>query len=118
MKTIGVLGGIGPQATMDFEQRFHRAAQQLAPPQGNRSYPPLWLTTIAIHPLRWMQTIVRNCRSKRTPQLVEAAGLLGQLADFLVITSNGATRATGGERSHQPGALLVEAALRQAVERG
>ena len=29
MKTIGVLGGIGPQATMDFEQRLHRVAKRL-----------------------------------------------------------------------------------------
>ena len=29
MKTIGVLGGLGPQATMDFEARAHRAARRL-----------------------------------------------------------------------------------------
>src|SRR5262245_37131924 len=28
MKTIGVLGGLGPQATMDFEARIHRMAQR------------------------------------------------------------------------------------------
>ncbi|MFZ4663434.1 MAG: hypothetical protein ACOYNY_40890 [Caldilineaceae bacterium] len=41
MKTIGVLGGIGPQATMDFEQRLHQAAQRLIPRRGNSGYPPL-----------------------------------------------------------------------------
>jgi hypothetical protein len=40
MKTIGVLGGLGPQATMDFEQHVHRIAQQLIPAQGNGGYPP------------------------------------------------------------------------------
>jgi hypothetical protein len=31
MKTIGVPGGLGPQATLDFEARVHAAAQRLIP---------------------------------------------------------------------------------------
>lgn len=41
MKIMGVLGGIGPQATMDFEARVHRVAQNLIPQQGNSGYPPM-----------------------------------------------------------------------------
>jgi aspartate/glutamate racemase len=41
MKTIGVLGGLGPQATMDFEVRLHRESQRLIPPQMNGGYPPM-----------------------------------------------------------------------------
>src|SRR5262245_10165558 len=41
MKTIGVIGGIGPQATMDFETRVHRVAQRLVEPHYNSGYPPL-----------------------------------------------------------------------------
>ncbi len=41
LKTIGVLGGIGPQATMDFEARVHAISQRLIEPEGNRGYPPL-----------------------------------------------------------------------------
>ncbi len=62
MKKIGVLGGLGPQATMDFEARLHRAAQRLVPQNRNEGYPPL---------------------------LLEAAEHLGAWADFLVIVSNG-----------------------------
>ena len=40
MKTIGVLGGIGPQATMDFEQRVHAVSQALIPQYANTGYPP------------------------------------------------------------------------------
>ena len=40
-KTIGVLGGIGPQATMDFEARVHFAAQRLVPQRENSGYPPM-----------------------------------------------------------------------------
>ena len=39
MKRIGVLGGMSPQATMDFEARVHRASQRLIPRDWNRGYP-------------------------------------------------------------------------------
>jgi len=32
MKTIGVIGGMGPQATLDLEMRIHKVAQQVLPP--------------------------------------------------------------------------------------
>src|SRR6266508_1758504 len=41
MKRIGVLGGISPQATIDFEARVHRVCQQLVPQSWNRGYPPM-----------------------------------------------------------------------------
>src|SRR6185295_7699984 len=41
MKRIGVLGGISPQATMDFEARVHRLCQRLVPQQWNMAYPPM-----------------------------------------------------------------------------
>ena len=36
---MGILGGMSPQATMDFEARVHRAAQRLVPWDRNRGYP-------------------------------------------------------------------------------
>src|SRR5262245_2321628 len=41
MRTIGVLGGLGPRATMDFEARLHRMGQRLIPANQNRGYPPM-----------------------------------------------------------------------------
>jgi hypothetical protein len=41
MKTIGVLGGLGPQATLDFEARVHAASQRLIAGHGNGGYPPM-----------------------------------------------------------------------------
>src|SRR5438552_17483854 len=41
MKTIGVLGGLGPQATMDFEARVHAVSQALIPQYWNTGYPPM-----------------------------------------------------------------------------
>ena len=40
MKTFGVLGGLGPQATTDFEARVHHVAQRLIPQYLNTGYPP------------------------------------------------------------------------------
>ena len=41
MKRMGVLGGISPQATIDFETRVHRCAQRLVPAHWNSGYPPM-----------------------------------------------------------------------------
>ena len=41
MKRMGVLGGISPQATMDFEARVHRVSQRLVPQMWNSGYPPM-----------------------------------------------------------------------------
>jgi hypothetical protein len=41
MKTIGIIGGMGPQATVDLEMRIHKAAQQVLPPAQNGGYPPM-----------------------------------------------------------------------------
>ena len=41
MKTIGILGGLGPQATMDLEMHIHNISQQLIPKEKNSGYPPM-----------------------------------------------------------------------------
>src|ERR687886_1292061 len=89
VKTIGVIGGIGPQATMDFEQRVHRACQQLVPQSVNSGYPPM-----VVYYCRFEPWAGRNGdeRDRPNPRLVEAARNLGAIADFLVITSNATHR--------------------------
>jgi aspartate racemase len=92
MQTIGVLGGLGPQAAMDFEARVHAASQRLIAGHGNEGYPPMVayyhrhvpvLTAADGSPVRPFQV---------DPRLLEAARRLGAWADFLVITSNGVHR--------------------------
>jgi len=88
MKTIGVLGGLGPQATMDFEVRLHRAAQRVIPPKLNGGDPPMvgWYCR---HPPVLVKEDGHPVLPLRAdPRLLEAAGRLGQVADFLVIPSN------------------------------
>jgi aspartate racemase len=89
MKVIGVLGGLGPQATMDFEARIHAVAQQLAPPDANPDYPPM-----VVYYYRGSAFLAGEGHRlvlplRADPRLLDAAIKLGSCADFLVITSNG-----------------------------
>src|SRR5947209_5112928 len=89
MKTIGVLGGLGPQATMDFEARLHRAAQRLIPPHHNSGYPPMVVYYYRHAPVLLTEGGKPVTPYRPDPRLLEAAKRLGSLSDFLVITSNG-----------------------------
>jgi aspartate racemase len=89
MKTIGVLGGLGPQATMDFEARVHRAAQRLIPPNKNCGYPPMVVYYFRHSPALLTAEGQPIIPHRPDPRLFEAARKLGSLADFLVIVSNG-----------------------------
>jgi len=89
MKTIGVLGGVGPQATMDFEQRLHRAAQRIIPPQLNSGYPPMFVCYLRHPPILTRESGEPILPIQPHPGLFERAKELGAVSDFLVITSNG-----------------------------
>lgn len=89
MKTIGVLGGIGPQATMDFEHRLHRAAQRLIPPHGNGGYPPMFVCYLRHPPILVREDMSPIVPIQPHPGLFSRARELGAVSDFLVITSNG-----------------------------
>lgn len=88
MKTIGVLGGLGPQATMDFELRVHRIAQRTIPPRMNGGYPPL-----VVYYHRRPPVLLNDDHKPRIPLtpdpgLLSAARSIGASADFLVIVAN------------------------------
>ena len=88
MRTIGILGGIGPQATMDFEARIHRVAQQQLSQHGNAGYPPM-VTVYMRHP----PVLVDSAAIPVTPlvldeRLLDSARRLGEWADLIVIPSN------------------------------
>ena len=80
-----MLGGLGPQATMDFEARIHRVAQRLIAPSGNRGYPPM-----VVYYCRFVPHAAPEPGSplRAHPELLDAAAGLGTLADFIVVTSN------------------------------
>lgn len=89
LKTIGVLGGLGPQATMDFEAHVHKIAQRLIPPHQNGGYPPMTVYYYRHPPIILNEDFSPRFPLQPDPRLLEAAKLIGASADFLVITSNG-----------------------------
>lgn len=88
MKTVGVLGGIGPQATIDFEARFHRAAQKLIPQLANGGYPPLIVSYFRYPPVLMRAGWEPALPMQPDPRLFETAKQLGGLVDFLVMPCN------------------------------
>jgi len=88
MKTIGVLGGIGSQATMEFEARVHRVSQRLIPPHINHGYPPMVVWYCRHAPVLITESGMPQLPIRPDPRLFEAARKLGELSDFLVIISN------------------------------
>jgi len=88
MKTIGVLGGMGPQATMEFERLVHRVSQRLIPPRAACGYPPMVVVYLRHPPFLAKEDLTPVLPMQPDPRLLEAAKKLGTMADFLVIASN------------------------------
>jgi aspartate racemase len=122
LKTIGVLGGLGPQATMDFEARVHRAAQRLIPPSGNRGYPPM-VVLYCRHPpviVTEEDHFTAKFPLEADPRLFDSAAKLGPLCDFIVIPSNGThTFAPQIERAAgRPVLSMIELTIAEVRRRG
>lgn len=88
MKTIGVLGGLGPQATMDLVARIHRVSQQRIPQKDNAGYPPMLVHYHRHPPILFGEDGVPVSPRQPDPRLLEVAGKLGSWVDFLVIAAN------------------------------
>lgn len=121
MKTIGILGGLGPQATIDFEQRLHRAAQGLVPQQGDVAYPPLvsWFFR-ELPVLIPADSPMPSTLPPINPRLLEAARTLGGHVDFLVIPSNGVHlwQAEIEAAAGKPVVSMVDAVVAEVRRRG
>src|SRR3954447_16248667 len=88
MKTIGILGGLGPQATIDFELRLHTVAQKHIPQHETRGYPPVITYYLRHPPMRLLPDGSVPSVLTPHPQLLRAAKQLGARVDVLVIPSN------------------------------
>ena len=92
MKTIGIIGGIGPQATVDLEMRIHKVAQQVLPQAQNGGYPPMIVEYYRHPPILLGENNIPVLPLQIDPRLLAVAKNLGGMADFLVLPSNGVHR--------------------------
>jgi aspartate racemase len=92
MKTIGVIGGMGPQATVDLEMRIHKVAQQVLPPLQNGGYPPMVVEYYRHPPILMNGNNAPVFPLQVDPRLLSVAKKLGAMADFLVMPTNGVHR--------------------------
>lgn len=88
MKTIGVIGGMGPQATIDFERKIHEVSNRLIPQHINQGYPPMVVHYYRNDPRMVVDSTLPTKELKPSEGLLETAKKLNQNADFLVIPSN------------------------------
>jgi aspartate racemase len=84
MKTVGIIGGIGPESTIEYYRQiiaFYREQK----PDGN--YPSIILNSVNFKPL--LDLILANQRSQVTQHLVgELQKLANAGADFAVLAAN------------------------------
>lgn len=92
MKTIGIIGGVGPQATVDLEMRIHKVAQQVVPPQQNGGYPPMIVEYYRHPPILMSENNQPVFPLQVDPRLLAVAKSLGTRADFLLLPTNGVHR--------------------------
>lgn len=90
MQRIGVLGGISPQATIEFETRVHRVCQRLVPQDWNRGYPRMIVWYHRELPIQVDADGRPIVPRQIHPGLLEGAAWLGTMADFIVIPCNSA----------------------------
>jgi aspartate racemase len=88
VKTVGVLGGLGPQATMEFESLVHGVAQRLIRPHVNSGYPPMLVGYFRGVPFIADAAGVPEPPLRPSSALLSLAADLGRVSDFLVVTSN------------------------------
>jgi aspartate racemase len=120
MKRIGVLGGMSPQATMDFEARVHSLSQQRVPQHWNAGYPPMVVWYHRRLPVRVGEDGRPVVPMEVDPQLVDAAAWLGSGVDFLVIPCNAAHTGLAAIRNAAgcPVISMIDVTVDEVARRG
>src|SRR3954451_21706467 len=120
MKTIGILGGIGPHATMDLDARIHRAAQRVIPAKLNSGYLPMIVWYCRHPPVVIGDDGLASLTLRPDPPLLDAARSLAPLVHFLIICSNGAhlLQAEIERASGRDVLTMIDTTIREVARRG
>ena len=120
MQTIGVIGGMGPHATMDFEARVHAVSQQVIPQHFVSGYPAMVVYYCRHAPLLINDDGSPVMPTQVDPGLLKAARVLGNAADFIVMTANGPHmfQALVEQESGRPVLSMIELTVAEIARRG
>jgi aspartate racemase len=88
VQTIGILGGFGPDATIDLERRILVESRKLVAADFNRGYPPVVSFHLRHPPIQLKDGAPLSGPLRIDPRVLEAAARLGSLVDFLIIGAN------------------------------
>lgn len=120
MKTIGIVGGLGPQATTDLEMRIHKVAQQLVPQMQNSGYPSMIVQYYRHAPVLLTEEHMPVMPLQPDPRMLEAARNIGAMADFIVVPSNGVHLFQNEieQASGRKVVSMIDATLKEVIKRG
>ena len=88
MKTIGIIGGLGPQATLDMLERIQKVCNRLIPQSANSGYPPIYVGFCREAPMAIKPDGSVHDPLVPSDELLMVADEIGHLTDFLIIASN------------------------------
>jgi aspartate racemase len=110
---------MGPQATIDFERRVHRVSQDLIPQWAATGYPPMVVYYHRNAPFVLEDDYHPVIPFQPHPDLERGTKLLGSIADFIVITSNGPHMLAGHieETAGVPLLSMIECTLEEVRRR-
>jgi aspartate racemase len=84
MKTLGVIGGLGPESTLDYYQTIIRLFRHRV---GGDSYPQFFINSLDLNKVR--EPVLANDLEQLTANLIAAIGPLARAgADFGLIAAN------------------------------
>ncbi len=120
MKTIGIIGGIGPQATIQLEAAIHKFSPKYIKSDKNGGYPALFVYYMREAPVKVDSDGKPLLPHTPSVKLLEVARVLGKECDFLVISSNSPHRFQKEveEASGKKVLSMIEAVANQVRQRG
>jgi aspartate racemase len=84
MKTLGIIGGLGPESTLDYYQTIIRLFRRRV---GGDSYPQFFINSLDLNKVR--EPVLANDLEQLTANLIAAIGPLARAgADFGLIAAN------------------------------
>lgn len=120
MKTIGVIGGLGPQATLDVLRRIQKVCQERIRQEANSGYLPLYVGFCREAPMMLTPDGLVQEPLAPSAELLDVARKIGAIADAVIMASNTPHLFLSEVRQAAgcPVLSIVDAAVAEVLRRG